>query len=74
MYLLPRAACDTVLTQLSFHGVGESTAHCTLLVRGANVASNAFGAVHKLRHRSGGGGISQCDNVHIKHTSVWDII
>ena len=22
----------------------------------------------------GGGGISQCDDVYIKHTSVWDIV
>ena len=44
---------------LSFHGVGESTSHCTLLVRGANMASNgifAFGAVHKLCHTEGGRG------------------
>ena len=39
------ATHDTMLTlhvrqYLSFHGVGESTSHCTLLVRGANVASN----------------------------------
>ena len=39
---------------LFMHGVGKSTAHCTLLVRGANVASNAYGAVHKLRHTEGG--------------------
>ena len=40
---------------LPFHGVSEYTTDCTLLVRGANVASNAFGAVHILRHTEGGG-------------------
>ena len=30
-----------------------------------------IGAVNKLRHAEEGG-ISQCDDVYIKHTSVWD--
>ena len=62
---------------LSFHGVGESTSHCTLLVRDANVASNGFlhlGLFINYVTLKGGGGISQCDDVYIKHTSVWDIV
>ena len=32
-----------------------------------------LGAIHKLCHAEGGvGGGSQCDDVYIKHTSVWD--
>ena len=53
---------------LSFHGVGESTSHCTLLVRGANVASNRFlqlGLFINYVTLKGGGGISQCDDAYI---------
>ena len=31
-----------------------------------------LGAVHKLHHAEGEGGISQCDDVRIKQTSVCD--
>ena len=55
---------------LSFHGVGESTSHCTLLVRGANVASNGFlqlGLFINICHTEGGRGFitSQCDDAYI---------
>ena len=41
--------------------------HCHIVI------STPLGAIHKLRHAEGGeGGISQCDDVYIKHTSVWD--
>ena len=38
----------------------------------SNVASNGIWINYVTL--KGGGGISQCDDVYIKHTSVWDIV